>query len=232
MNDNNSWLFFAYFYSTYTRYWLQVFFLYYRFMQEISQRKKFIDIFLEKNKEINLSAIRDADWVYIKHILDSLELNKIFPLVDWTNIIDVWTGGWFPLLPLAITHPHVHFTWLDSVRKKTEAVTDMAKKLWIKNVSMVWLRAEDFDWKFDILTARAMSYIDNLLLRCNHIVKKGWYFVFYKMHSEDEDKHVTQLCHTYRLTMKYKHIYTLFPWDIERVIYVLKKWDRLKDRWM
>lgn len=199
-------------------------------MQELSQRKPFIDIFLEKNKEINLSAIRDADGVYIKHVLDSLELNKIFPLADGTNVIDVWTWGWFPLLPLAITHPYVHFTGLDSIRKKTDAVSQMVQKLWIKNVNMVRARAEDFDGQFDVLTARAMSYIDNLLLRCNHIVKKWWYFVFYKMHSEEEDKHVTQLCHTYRLTMKYKHVYTLFPWDIQRVIYVLKKWDRLKEK--
>lgn len=201
-------------------------------MQELSQRKEFIDIFLEKNKEINLSAIRDVDWVYIKHVLDSLELNKIFPLVDWMNVIDVWTGGGIPLLPLAMTHPYVHFTWLDSVRKKTEAVADMTQKLWIKNVNMVWARAEDFEWQFDVLTARAMSYVDNLLNRCNHIVKKWWHFVFYKMFSEEEDKHITQLCHTYRLVIEHKHVYKLFPWDIQRIIYVLKKWERLKDRRM
>jgi 16S rRNA G527 N7-methylase RsmG len=58
-------------------------------MQEQSQRKQFIDTFLEKNKEINLSAIRDADGVYIKHVLDSIELDKVFPIADGARVIDV-----------------------------------------------------------------------------------------------------------------------------------------------
>ena len=50
------------------------------------------------------------------------------------------------------------------------------------------------------------------------------------MFSEEEDKHIAHLTHTYRLTIERKHLYTLFPGDIQRVLYVLKKADRLKDR--
>jgi 16S rRNA G527 N7-methylase RsmG len=39
-----------------------------------------IHAFLEKNKQINLSAIRDEEGVMIKHIQDSLELEKI---IEW-----------------------------------------------------------------------------------------------------------------------------------------------------
>jgi 16S rRNA G527 N7-methylase RsmG len=39
-----------------------------------------ISIFLEKNNQLNLSAIRDHDGVMTKHILDSIELNKFFTL--------------------------------------------------------------------------------------------------------------------------------------------------------
>lgn len=199
-------------------------------MDTNSPWKKFIDIFLAKNQELNLSAIRDADGIYTKHILDAIEIKKIFQFPDGARVIDVWTGWWIPLLPLAHEFPHVNFTWLDSVRKKTEAVADIAKQLWLLNVNVIWSRAEDHQAQYDILTARAMTYIDNLLLRCSHLVKKWWYFVLYKMYSEDEDKHITHLTHTYRLTIERKHLYTLFPWDIQRVIYILKKADRLKDR--
>jgi 16S rRNA G527 N7-methylase RsmG len=44
------------------------------------QRKPLIDVFLGKNKQINLSAIRDEDGVYHKHILDALEIQNVFPL--------------------------------------------------------------------------------------------------------------------------------------------------------
>ena len=131
---------------------------------------------------------------------------------EWKTFIDIFLAKNQEL--------NLSFTWLDSVRKKTEAVADMANKLNLHNVHMVWGRAEEHEWRYDVLTARAMSYIDNLLLRCNHIVKKWWYFVLYKMYSEEEERHLNQLCGTYKLAIEKKHIYTLFPWDIQRVIYV------------
>ena len=42
--------------------------------------KKLVEIFEQKNKQINLSAIRDPEQIWIKHIQDSLELNKILKI--------------------------------------------------------------------------------------------------------------------------------------------------------
>jgi len=42
------------------------------------KREKLIKIFLEKNSQINLSAIRDEEGVYMKHILDAMEMKKVF----------------------------------------------------------------------------------------------------------------------------------------------------------
>lgn len=35
--------------------------------------QSFIDVFLAKNAQLNLSAIRDAEGVFVKHICDALE---------------------------------------------------------------------------------------------------------------------------------------------------------------
>ena len=40
-------------------------------------RQPLIETFLTKNQELNLSAIRTAEGVYHKHILDSIEANKL-----------------------------------------------------------------------------------------------------------------------------------------------------------
>lgn len=45
-----------------------------------SARQPLIHTFIERNSQINLSAIREAEDIYVKHILDSLELTKIFNL--------------------------------------------------------------------------------------------------------------------------------------------------------
>ena len=41
------------------------------------KRQPLIDTFIDRNSQINLSAIRDPEDIYVKHILDSLELTKV-----------------------------------------------------------------------------------------------------------------------------------------------------------
>ena len=40
-------------------------------------RSQFIDVFVAKNQELNLSAIRDADGIFLKHVSDALEVCKV-----------------------------------------------------------------------------------------------------------------------------------------------------------
>ncbi len=190
---------------------------------EKKERERFVEVFLAKNKELNLSAIRDADGVFVKHVKDALELNKIRTFESWQEVIDVGTGGWIPLLPLAMSNPEVHFVGLDSVKKKTIAIMDMAENLWIKNVEVVWSRAEQHKVKYDVLTARAMAYIDNLMTRCYQLVKKWGYFILYKMRSEEEEMAIDAVCNRYKLALEKQHMYKLSDDDIQRVIYILKK---------
>lgn len=194
-------------------------------MIERSKREPFVEAFLQKNKELNLSAIRDADGIFLKHVLDSLEVSKVesAKFVKWKEVIDVWTWGGIPLLPLAMDYPDVHFTWLDSVKKKTVAICDMAQTLNLKNVDVVWSRAEDHKKQYDILTARAMAYIDDLMKRCYHLVKKGGLFILYKMFSEEEEARVDSYCEQRNMKVLSKHYYKLFEEDIQRVIYVIQK---------
>ena len=189
--------------------------------------KKLIEIFLSWNTKINLSAIRDEKWVKVKHIQDSLEWLKVMKklkLKEKIDLVDVWSWSWFPLLPLAIENKNWNLIWLESVRKKVNAINDMIEKLWLKNVKVIWTRAEDYKEKqFDILTARAVAYIDKLLKFTYHLVKKWWYFVLYKLNSEQEYEDILKNCKKYKLDLIEKYKYKLFEDDVERIIYVLKK---------
>jgi 16S rRNA (guanine527-N7)-methyltransferase len=42
--------------------------------EELIKFEKFLEIFMETNAQINLSAIRDADGIVEKHFIDSLML--------------------------------------------------------------------------------------------------------------------------------------------------------------
>jgi 16S rRNA (guanine527-N7)-methyltransferase len=57
------------------------------------KRERLIKVFLEKNSQINLSAIRDEQGVYDKHIRDALEVAKVFDFQNDMQVCDVGTGG-------------------------------------------------------------------------------------------------------------------------------------------
>ncbi len=183
-----------------------------------------IKAFLEKNKQINLSAIRDEEWVRIKHIQDSLELEKIIDWKKWMRIVDIGTGWGFPLIPLAISHPECNFVWIDSVRKKTIAVWEILEGLEVKNVEMLRTRIEDVkNQTFDLVTARAVAYSDKLLNRATPLVKKWWKIALMKQVNNDEKKVLLDTAKQKKLVLEKEHCYKLFDWDIDRVIYILGK---------
>lgn len=182
-----------------------------------------IESFLDLNTKINLSSLRTAEQVWQKHILDSLELLKVFSFESWQKIIDIGTWSGFPLLPLAKMYPENIFVGVESIRKKTDAVNQLAALNTIQNIKVHRSRIEDFQWNYDVLIARAVAYSDVLINRSYHLVKKGGYFVFYKMYSDQEHDDILLLCKKRSLILEKDHRYHLFEWDVQRVIYILKK---------
>ena len=61
---------------------------------------KYMNLLLEWNKKINLTAITDEEEVIVKHFVDSITISKYIP--TGTSLIDVGTGAGFPGIPLGI----------------------------------------------------------------------------------------------------------------------------------
>jgi len=185
---------------------------------------KLIDLFIDWNSKINLSAIRDKDWIQLKHIEDSIKLMEFFSFPNkCRSIADIGTGSWFPLLPLAMNHPKIKFTGIESVRKKTKVINSIADSLWLENVEVIWTRAENHKEKYDAVIARAVAYIDKLFNFSLHLLKKWGVFIFYKIFTEEEDKLLEKLCKKNSLRLEEKFMYKLYDGDIQRVIYIIKK---------
>jgi 16S rRNA (guanine527-N7)-methyltransferase len=58
---------------------------------ELEKFEKFLEIFKEKNSQINLSAIREDDAIIEKHFIDSIMLNIYLELEG--KVADLGTGG-------------------------------------------------------------------------------------------------------------------------------------------
>lgn len=102
-----------------------------------------LERFLAYNAHTNLSAIRDAEGVIVKHLLDSVALLRYHTVRG--SLLDIGTGGGFPGIPLAIMSPEcTRATLMDSVKKKTTAVETFAQALEMPHIQAVWARAEEY----------------------------------------------------------------------------------------
>lgn len=154
--------------------------------QTVDKLLTYIDLVLEKNEFINLTAIKNRDEAIEKHLFDSLQITKLDVYKDANNIIDIGTGAGFPGALLAIASPEKEFVLVDSTMKRLKVIEEFAEKLEIKNIRTVHSRAEelarnlDYAENFDVCVSRAVANLTTLSSWCLPFVRKGGYFIAYK----------------------------------------------------
>ena len=133
------------------------------------QLKKFYDymnLLIEWNQKINLTAITEPKEIILKHFIDSLTINKY--IQQKSTLADVGTGAGFPGIPLKILRPDIKVTLVDSLNKRINFLNEVIEKLNLEDIVTVHSRIEDFGKnkeyreKFDYTTARAVANLSVL----------------------------------------------------------------------
>lgn len=168
--------------------------LFKKYKLDIDGQKKLLfnnyyDFLIQKNNEINLTAITQFDEVWVKHFLDSvLILNDI---KKDAKILDVGTGAGFPGIPLKIMNDKFNIVLLDSLNKRVNFLNQLIELLNLKNIKAVHARAEEYinvsRETFDVVVSRAVAKLPTLLEYCLPYVKLGGYFVAYKSINIEEE---------------------------------------------
>ena len=161
---------------------------------EISQKQadnfyKYMELLLEWNKKMNLTAITEPEEVILKHFVDSL---TIIPYLNEENtILDVGTGAGFPGIPLKILEEDKKFTLLDSLNKRIIFLQNVIDELNLKNIQAVHGRAEEYIREkrehYDIATSRAVAKLNVLLEYMIPFVKVGGRCICMKSFEIDEE---------------------------------------------
>ncbi len=122
---------------------------------------QYMNLILEWNEKINVTAIKDEKEFIVKHFIDSLTICNF--IKENERILDIGTGAGFPGIPIKIYYPNINVTLIDSVNKKITVLRDVIEKLKLEKMEALHIRAEDlakdlnYREKFDIVTTRAVS---------------------------------------------------------------------------
>lgn len=152
------------------------------FEEEIDDNKiqKFYDymnLLVEWNKKINLTAITEEKDIILKHFVDSLTVLKY--IKENKSIVDVGTGAGFPGIPLAIMNDSLKITLVDSLNKRINFLNEVCSKIKLKNTKAIHSRAEEFGQdnnyreSYDIAISRAVSNLTVLAEYLLPLVKVG-----------------------------------------------------------
>ena len=155
----------------------------------------FMNLLIEKNKVMNLTAITEPKEIIYRHFLDSSILLKFYPRNEFDNkkIIDIGTGAGFPGLPLSILLGNTKFVLSDTLGKRIAFLNEVVNSTRLKNVELVKARAEDlandksYRESFDYVVSRGVAKISTLSEYTISFVKLGGSSLFYKMFECDEE---------------------------------------------
>jgi 16S rRNA (guanine527-N7)-methyltransferase len=160
---------------------------------EIQKRlRELIDEVLRVNQQFNLTAVREPEAAWVKHILDSLQGLQTGLFELHRSVIDVGTGPGFPGLPLAVARPELKLSFVESTRKKCDFIRDTGEKFGL-NIRVINQRAEEIGqnvvWRerYDIATARAVGSFGEVCELCLPLVKVGGHLVLWRGSAAEEE---------------------------------------------
>lgn len=193
---------------------------------KIDKLYKYMQILLEENEKINLTAITDPYEIIVKHFVDSISIEQF--IEEKSKAIDVGTGAGFPGLAMATYREDINFTLLDSLNKRTEFLKKVVREINIKNVNVIWGRSEDFGKNseyremYDVATARAVAPLNVLLEYLIPFIRVGGICICMKGPSY-KDEIINAENALKKLGGEIKEIKTISIENMEREIVIVEK---------
>lgn len=159
--------------------------------EKVKKLYNYMELLLQWNQKVNLTAIIEPNDIILKHFIDSLTIERYID--KNVNIIDIGTGAGFPGIPISIARTDINITLMDSLNKRIKFLDEVIKENKLNNAKTIHARAEelardkDYREKFDIATSRAVASLNVLLEYMLPFVKVGGYCICMKgSNIEDE----------------------------------------------
>ena len=159
--------------------------------EQYNQFYKYMNLLMEWNKKINLTAIIEPKEIILKHFVDSLTIAKY--IEENKKVADVGTGAGFPGIPLKIYRKDLKITLIDSLNKRLNFLNEVISELELKEITTVHGRAEElgqnkeYRERFDIVTSRAVANLSTLSEYLIPFIKKDGKCIYMKTLEVDEE---------------------------------------------
>jgi 16S rRNA (guanine527-N7)-methyltransferase len=148
------------------------------------------DMLVLWNEKFNLISASTIPQIWTRHFSDSAQLMRFIP-DNATTVADMGAGAGFPGLMLAIlakgTDRKLHIHEIEATNKKADFLKAVVDELNLP-VTIRRDRIEDIrDLKVDVVTARALKALPELLVYANYLAHKDTICIFPKGRAAAEE---------------------------------------------
>ncbi len=133
-----------------------------------AQLDRFKTLLLDENQRQNLISPASAAAVWTRHLVDSAQLvaYRSSSAVTW---FDVGSGPGLPGLVVALLLPEVQVTLIEPRARRVGFLTSVVDALSLGNVAIAKAKAEVVNGRADIISARAVASIPDLITMTSHL---------------------------------------------------------------
>lgn len=172
--------------------------------EKVERLLDYHQLLVKWNKAYNLTAVRNAEEMISRHLLDSLSIAKY---ITGKRFLDVGTGAGLPGVILAIAYPDWQFDLLDSNGKKTRFLFQVKTELGIPNINILHTRVENHqaDLPYDGIFSRAFATLEDMVVGSRHLLAPdGHYYAMKGIYPDQElsaieKDYMVEACHSIKV---------------------------------
>lgn len=141
------------------------------FGENIGQARRYFELLVRDGDLLGLLGPREMPKLWTRHILNSAVVAEL--VSAGKTVADVGSGAGLPGIPMAIAQPEANFTLIEPMERRSEWLKATIADIGLTNVRVLRARAEEVAEVFDVVTARAVSALPNLLKMCVPMTNHG-----------------------------------------------------------
>lgn len=147
--------------------------------ETLSLLTEYVNLLLKWNAKINLIGPATEADIWNRHIEDSQQLVDAIPSAAKT-LADLGSGAGLPGMVIAITCPNLSVTLVEQDQRKAAFLTEAKRVLSLTNVTIAATDIATLKGTYDVITARALAPLKDLLHWTKPLLKQGSVCLFPK----------------------------------------------------
>lgn len=141
------------------------------FGDQIGKARLYFEALVRDGDLLGLLGPREMPKLWTRHILNSAVVAEL--VGPGQTVADVGSGAGLPGIPMALVQPQAQFTLIEPMERRSDWLKAIVQELGLSNVRVHRARAEEVTEVFDVVTARAVSALPNLLRMCVPMTRHG-----------------------------------------------------------